>query len=420
MTSVVEVADLERLHQARVPRMFYDYAASGSWSETTLRDNRSAFERLRFNQRVAVDLSSRSVECELLGQPASLPIALAPIGMLGMQHCDGEIHAARAAAAQNVPFILSTMSICSIEDVAAASPAPFWFQLYVMRDHDFVKRLMDRAKAAGCRVLVLTLDLQLLGQRHADVRNGLSAPPKLTLKNILNMTLHPRWALGMLGTSRRGFGNIVGHVQGIDDMSSLANWTARQFDPALSWQDVEWIRDYWDGPLIIKGVLDPSDAAKAAEMGASAVVISNHGGRQLDGAPASLLALPPAAEAIRALPGRASRCEVWMDGGIRSGQDLLKALALGADAALIGRAYVAGLGAMGQQGVEHAVSFIRRELELSMAFCGVTDVRQVDSGIFWPPPTGHVPGQLSDSNESNLPLAFARADSATGSKMGNP
>ncbi len=386
MPAIVEVADLERLHRARVPKMFYDYAASGSWSETTLRDNRRAFDDMRFNQRVAVDLSTRSVACELLGQKASLPLALAPIGMLGMQHADGEIHAARAAAAQQVPFILSTMSICSIEDVAASCDAPFWFQLYVMRDHGFVKSLMDRAKAAGCTALVLTLDLQLLGQRHADVRNGLSAPPKLTLKNLMNIALHPRWALGMLGTQRRGFGNIVGHVKGVDDMSSLSNWTARQFDPALSWDDVAWIRDYWDGPLIIKGVLDPSDCAQAASMGAHAVVVSNHGGRQLDGAPASLAALPLALEAIKALPGRASRSEVWVDGGIRSGQDLLKALALGADAALIGRAFVAGLGALGQDGVEKAVSFIRRELELSMAFCGVTDVREVDRGIFWPPP----------------------------------
>ena len=375
MTVITCIEDLRRLAQRRVPRMFYDYADSGSWTESTYRANEDDFRRLKLRQRVAVDMDGRSTATTMIGQPVAMPVAIAPTGLTGMQHADGEILAARAAEKFGVPFTLSTMSICSIEDVAAATTKPFWFQLYVMRDRAFVERLIDRAKAAGCSALVLTLDLQILGQRHKDLKNGLSAPPKLTLPNLLDMMTKPRWCLGMLGTPRRGFGNIIGHVEGVDDMGSLGQWTAQQFDPRLSWADVEWIKKRWGGPLILKGVMEPEDARLAAGSGADALVVSNHGGRQLDGAPSSIEALPAIAEAV----GR--DIEVWMDGGIRSGQDVLKARALGARGTMIGRAFLYGLGAMGEAGVTKALEILHRELDLTMAFCGHTAIDTVDARI---------------------------------------
>ena len=375
MTVITCIEDLRRLAQRRVPRMFYDYADSGSWTESTYRANEDDFRRLKLRQRVAVNMDGRSTATTMIGQPVAMPVAIAPTGLTGMQHADGEILAARAAEKFGVPFTLSTMSICSIEDVAAATTKPFWFQLYVMRDRAFVERLIDRAKAAGCSALVLTLDLQILGQRHKDLKNGLSAPPKLTLPNLLDMMTKPRWCLGMLGTPRRGFGNIIGHVEGVDDMGSLGQWTAQQFDPRLSWADVEWIKKRWGGPLILKGVMEPEDARLAAGSGADALVVSNHGGRQLDGAPSSIEALPAIAEAV----GR--DIEVWMDGGIRCGQDVLKARALGARGTMIGRAMVYGLGAMGEAGVTKALEILHKELDLTMAFCGHTAIDTVDARI---------------------------------------
>ena len=375
MTVITCIEDLRRLAQRRVPRMFYDYADSGSWTESTYRANEDDFRRLKLRQRVAVNMDGRSTATTMIGQPVAMPVAIAPTGLTGMQHADGEILAARAAEKFGVPFTLSTMSICSIEDVAAATTKPFWFQLYVMRDRAFVEQLIDRAKAAGCSALVLTLDLQILGQRHKDLKNGLSAPPKLTLPNLLDMMSKPRWCLGMLGTPRRGFGNIIGHVEGVDDMGSLGQWTAQQFDPRLSWADVEWIKKRWGGPLILKGVMEPEDARLAAGSGADALVVSNHGGRQLDGAPSSIEALPAIAEAV----GR--DIEVWMDGGIRSGQDVLKARALGARGTMIGRAFLYGLGAMGEAGVTKALEILHRELDLTMAFCGHTTIDTVDARI---------------------------------------
>jgi L-lactate dehydrogenase (cytochrome) len=379
MAAITCIEDLRVLAERRVPRMFYDYADSGSWSESTYRANSADFESIKFRQRVAVDIDDRRIASTMLGEHVTMPVALAPVGLTGMQRGDGEILAARAAEKFGVPFTLSTMSICSIEDVAAHTSKPFWFQLYVMRDRDFVAHLIDRAKAAGCSALVLTLDLQIIGQRHKDIRNGLSAPPKLTLRNIANMTTKPRWCWAMLNTRRRGFGNIVGHVRGIDDMSSLSEWTARQFDPKLSWDDVAWIKARWGGKLVLKGIMDPDDARRAVASGADALIVSNHGGRQLDGAPSSIRALP----AIVAAVGR--DIEVWMDGGIRSGQDVIRALALGAKGTLIGRAYVYGLGAMGEVGVTRALEIIARELDLTMAFCGLRDLAQVDGSIVWRP-----------------------------------
>ncbi len=313
----------------------------------------------------------------MIGEDVSMPVALAPVGLTGMQHADGEIHAARAAEKFGVPFTLSTMSICSIEDVAESVSRPFWFQLYVMRDRDFIRRLIDRAKVAGCSALVLTLDLQILGQRHKDLKNGLSAPPKPTFANVANMITKPRWCIGMLGTKRRSFRNIAGHAAGVGDMSSLSAWTAQQFDPTLSWDDVKWIKDRWGGKLILKGVMDPQDAKLAAASGADALIVSNHGGRQLDGAPSTIRALPAIVEAV----GR--DIEVWLDGGIRSGQDVIRALALGAKGTLIGRAYVYGLGAMGEAGVTKSLQIIANELDLTMAFCGLRDINAVDSTILW-------------------------------------
>jgi L-lactate dehydrogenase (cytochrome) len=378
MTVITCVEDLRLLARRRVPRMFYDYADSGSWTESTYRANESDFGRIKLRQRVAVNVEKRSTATKMVGIDVRMPVAIAPTGLTGMQHADGEILAARAAQRFGIRFTLSTMSICSIEDVAAATRHPFWFQLYVMRDRDFIERLIDRAKAAGCDALVLTLDLQILGQRHKDLKNGLSAPPKLTIANLLNMMTKPRWCLGMLGTKRRQFGNIVGHVKGVTDMANLAAWTAQQFDPRLNWGDVEWIKKRWGGRLILKGIQDVEDARLAVDSGADALIVSNHGGRQLDGAVSSIEALP----AIAAEVG--SKIEVHMDGGIRSGQDVLKAWALGARGTYIGRAFLYGLGALGEAGVTRALEIIHKELDLTMAFCGRTRIADVDRGILVP------------------------------------
>ena len=378
MPVITCIEDLRVLAQKRVPRMFYDYADSGSWTEGTYRANESDFQKILLRQRVAVDMSNRSLRTTMAGQSVAMPVAIAPTGLTGMQHADGEILAARAAEKFGVPFTLSTMSICSIEDIAAHTKAPFWFQLYWMRDRDFMERLMDRAKAAGCSALVLTLDLQVLGQRHKDIKNGLTAPPKPTLANILNLMMKPRWCLGMAKTRRHGFGNLIGHAKGVSDMSSLGAWTREQFDPQLNWNDVEWIKKRWGGKLILKGIMDVEDARLAADSGADALIVSNHGGRQLDGAPSSIAALPYIASEV------GSRIEVWMDGGIRSGQDVLKAVALGAKGTMIGRAFLYGLGAMGEAGVTQCLEIIAKELDVTMAFCGHTDIRNVDKGILLP------------------------------------
>ncbi|WP_298923813.1 alpha-hydroxy acid oxidase [uncultured Ramlibacter sp.] len=379
MPIITNIEDLRVLAKKRVPRMFYDYADSGSWTESTYRANEADFAKIKLRQRVAVNMENRTTRTEMIGQKVAMPVAIAPTGLTGMQHADGEILAARAAKAFGIPFTLSTMSICSIEDIAQGTDKhPFWFQLYVMKDKGFIERLIDRAKAANCSALVLTLDLQILGQRHKDIINGLSAPPKLTIPNILNLMTKPRWCLGMLGTPRRNFGNIFGHVDGIENMGSLSEWTAKQFDPALSWADVEWIKKRWGGKLILKGIQDVEDARIAADSGADALIVSNHGGRQLDGAPSSISALPAIVEAV------GHRLEVHMDGGIRSGQDVLKAWALGARGTYIGRSMLYGLGAMGQEGVAKALQIIHKELDLTMAFCGHTDINKVDKGILLP------------------------------------
>ena len=378
MAVITCVEDLRRVAKRRVPRMFYDYADTGSWTEGTYRANEADFQPIKLRQRVAVNLEARSVATTMIGIDCAMPVALAPTGLAGMQHADGEILAARAAERFGVPFTLSTVSICSIEDVAANTTKPFWFQLYMMRDRGFIERLIERCKAAKCSALMLTLDLQILGQRHKDLVNGLSAPPRPTVANLLNLATKPAWCLGMLGTKRRQFGNIVGHVQGVEDLSSLSAWTASQFDPRLSWADVEWVKKRWDGKLVLKGILDVEDARLAADSGADALVVSNHGGRQLDGAPSSIAALPAIAQAV------GPRIEVWMDGGIRSGQDVLKAVALGAKGTMIGRAFLYGLGAYGEAGVTRCLEIIRNELDLTMAFCGRTDIRDVDRSILLP------------------------------------
>jgi len=375
MPVITCVEDLRRLAKRRVPRMFYDYADSGSWTEGTYRANEADFQPIKLRQRVAVDMENRSLRTTMAGTDTVMPVAIAPTGLTGMQHADGEILAARAAEAFGIPFTLSMMSICSIEDIAAHTKKPFWFQPYMLRDRAFMERLFDRAKAAKCSALVLTLDLQILGQRHKDLKNGLTAPPKPTLANLLDLATKPRWCWGMLHTKRRTFGNIVGHAQGVENPSSLFEWTASQFDPTLSWADVEWVKKRWGGPLILKGILDVEDARLAVNSGADAIVVSNHGGRQLDGAPSSIAALPAIADAV------GSKIEVWMDGGIRSGQDAFKAWALGARGTLIGRAFLYGLGAMGEAGVRRCLEIIYREMELTMAFCGHTDIRRVDRSV---------------------------------------
>lgn len=379
MPVITNVEDLRRLAQARVPRMFYDYADSGSWTESTYRANSEDFAAIKLRQRVAVNLSNRSTATTMVGQHVAMPVAIAPTGLTGMQHADGEILAAKAAKAFGVPFTLSTMSICSIEDIAEATDNhPFWFQLYVMKDRPFIERLIDRAKAANCSALVLTLDLQILGQRHKDIKNGLSAPPKLTIANMINMATKPRWCLGMAATKRHQFGNIVGHVSGVSDMGSLSEWTASQFDPELNWGDVAWIKQRWGGKLIIKGIMDEADAKLAVEAGADALIVSNHGGRQLDGAESSINVLP------RIVASVGKDIEVHMDGGIRSGQDVLKAVALGAKGTYIGRAFLYGLGAMGQAGVTKTLEIIHKELDLTMAFCGHTQLTHVGRDILVP------------------------------------
>ena len=379
MTTVTCIEDLRVLYEKRVPQMFYDYAESGSWTESTLRDNVDAFARIKLRQKVLVNIADRSLASTMAGQAVTMPVALAPTGLTGMQHADGEILAARAAEKFGVPFCLSTMSICSIEDVADQTTQPFWFQLYVMRDRDYIARLIQRAKAAQCSALVLTLDLQIMGQRHKDIKNGLSTPPKMTLKNIANIATKPRWAMGMLRTRRHHFGNIVGHVSGVDNMGNLSQWTANQFDPSLSWEDVAWVKEQWGGKLILKGVMDPEDAYMAVKSGADALIISNHGGRQLDGAPAALDALPAIVAAV------GDEIEIWMDGGIRSGQDVFKAIALGAKGTLIGRAFLYGLGAMGEAGVTRCLQIIEKELDLTMAFSGLSDINEVDEQVIWAP-----------------------------------
>jgi L-lactate dehydrogenase (cytochrome) len=378
MPVITCIEDLRRLARKRVPRMFYDYADSGSWSETTYRANENDFAAIKLRQRVAVDVQTRNLRTRMIGQDVTMPVALAPTGLTGMQYADGEILAARAAERFGVPFTLSTMSICSIEDVAAHTKAPFWFQLYVMRDRGFIERLIERARAARCSALMLTLDLQILGQRHKDLKNGLTAPPRLhNPANLIDLATKPRWCLAMLRTPRRHFGNIVGHVTGVDDISSLSAWTSQQFDPRLSWDDVAWIKNRWGGRLILKGIMDRDDARRAVASGADALVVSNHGGRQLDGAPSAIEALAPIVEAV------GSDIEVWMDGGIRSGQDVLKAVALGARGTLIGRAFLYGLGALGEAGVTRCLEIIRNELDLTMALCGRTDIRDVSRSVLW-------------------------------------
>ncbi|EEX89167.1 FMN-dependent alpha-hydroxy acid dehydrogenase [Brucella ceti M644/93/1] len=375
MSNIVEIADLKRLARRRVPKMFFDYADSGAWTESTYRANEDDFKKIKLRQRVLVDMTNRSLETTMIGEKVAMPVALAPTGLTGMQHANGEMLAAQAAEAFGVPFTLSTMSICSIEDVASVTKKPFWFQLYVMRDRDFVKNLIGRAKAAGCSALVLTLDLQILGQRHKDIRNGLSAPPKFTPKHIWQMATCPAWCLGMLGTQRRTFRNIAGHAKNVTDLSSLSSWTAEQFDPQLNWSDVKWIKEQWGGKLILKGILDVEDAKMAAKSGADAIIVSNHGGRQLDGAPSSISMLQPIVEAV------GDRIEVHVDGGIRSGQDVLKARALGAQGVYIGRPFLYGLGAMGKEGVTLALEIIRKEMDITMALCGKRDINEIDKSI---------------------------------------
>jgi L-lactate dehydrogenase (cytochrome) len=371
MPGITCIDDLRRLHRRRAPRMFFDYCESGSYTEQTFRENTSDFALLRFRQKVAVDMTGRTTESTMIGERVAMPVGLAPVGMTGMQCADGEIKAARAAEAFGVPYTLSTMSICSIEDVAAATTKPFWFQLYVMRDQEFTANLIERAKKAGCSALVLTLDLQILGQRHKDLKNDLTAPPRLTVKNLLNLATKPQWGLEMLGTDRRSFRNIVGHAKGVTSLNSLMSWTHDQFDPQLDWDKVRRLRDLWGGKLILKGILDVEDARRAADFGADAIIVSNHGGRQLDGALSSIRMLPSIARAV------GDQTEVWMDGGIRSGQDVLKALALGARATMIGRSYIYGLGAMGQAGVTKALEVIRKEMDITLALLGERDVKQM-------------------------------------------
>ncbi|MCX8226373.1 MAG: alpha-hydroxy acid oxidase [Sulfitobacter sp.] len=368
MPVITTIQDLKRLHERRVPRMFYDYAESGSWTEQTFRENTSDFDQIRLRQRVAVDMSGRTTATKMIGQDVAMPVALAPVGLTGMQHADGEIKAARAAEAFGVPFTLSTMSINSIEDVAEATTKPFWFQLYTMRDEDYVARLIQRAKDAKCSALVITLDLQILGQRHKDLKNGLSAPPKLTAKTIANLATKWSWGIEMLGAKRRTFGNIVGHVKNVDDTANLGAWTAEQFDPTLDWGKIAKLKEQWGGKVILKGILDAEDAKMALKVGADAIIVSNHGGRQLDGAISSIRALPSILEAV------GDQVEVHLDSGIRSGQDVLKAMAMGAKGTYIGRAYIYGLGAMGQKGVTTALEVIHKELDLTMALCGETSV----------------------------------------------
>jgi L-lactate dehydrogenase (cytochrome) len=379
MPVITSIEDLRQIYRRRVPRMFYDYAESGSWTEQTFRDNTTDFAKIKLRQRVAVDMAGRSTKSTMIGQDVAMPVALAPVGLTGMQHADGEIKAARAAERFGVPFCLSTLSICSIEDVAENTTKPFWFQVYTLKDDDFMRRLFERARAAKCAALVITVDLQIMGQRHRDLKNGLSAPPKLTPASIVDMMTKVQWGLGMLGTKRRTFGNVVGHAKGVSDPGSLAAWTSQAFDPSLDWKRIAQFKEWWDGPLIVKGIMEPEDARRAAEVGVDAIVVSNHGGRQLDGTPSSIRMLPQVLDAV------GDRVEVHLDSGIRSGQDVLKALALGAKGTYIGRAFTYGLGAMGEAGVTRALEVIHKELELSMALCGETDIGNVGPHMLYVP-----------------------------------
>jgi isopentenyl diphosphate isomerase/L-lactate dehydrogenase-like FMN-dependent dehydrogenase len=378
MPVITNIEDLRVLAEKRVPRMFYDYADSGSWTEGTYRANEADFHKIKLRQRVAVNMENRSTATKMVGVDVKMPVAIAPVGLTGMQSADGEIKAARAAEKFGIPFILSTMSICSMEDVASHTTAPFMYQLYMMRDREAMANMIERARKAKCSALVLTLDLQVIGQRHKDLKNGLTAPPSPTIANIINLMTKPRWCLGMAGTRRHTFGNLVGHVKGVSNMKSLASWTNEQFDPRLSWEDVAWVKAQWGGKLILKGIQDVEDAKLAVQSGADAIVVSNHGGRQLDGAQSSIEALPPIVAAV------GDQIEVWMDGGIRSGQDVLKAWALGARGTLIGRAMVYGLGAMGEEGVSKALQIIHKELDVTMAFCGHTNIQNVNTNILLP------------------------------------
>lgn len=388
MAVITCIDDLKKIYHRRVPKMFYDYCETGSWSEQTFQENTSDFNDLYFRQRVAIDMTNRTTATKMLGQDVSMPVALAPVGLTGMQHADGEIHAARAAEKFGVPFTLSTLSICSIEDVAAATTKPFWFQVYTLTDDDFMQRLMDRARKANCSAIVITLDLQVQGQRHKDLKNGLSAPPKLTVRSIADMMTKVRWGLGMLQTKRRTFGNVVGHAKGVTNPSSLSSWTAEAFDHALDWNRVKELMDMWGGKVVLKGIMDPEDARRAAELGADAIVVSNHGGRQLDGTLSSIRMLPAILDEV------GDKMEVYFDSGIRSGQDILKALALGANGVMIGRSWVYGLGAMGEAGVTKALEVLHKEMDTTMALCGHRDINEVDRKIL------HIPKHFAGDFES--------------------
>jgi L-lactate dehydrogenase (cytochrome) len=375
MPVITEIEDLKRIYKRRVPKMFYDYAETGSWTEQTFRENSSDFDELKFRQRIAVDMTNRSTKTQMIGQDYNMPVALAPVGLTGMQCADGEIKAAKAAEKFGVPFTLSTMSICSIEDVAENTTAPFWFQVYTLKDDDFMRRLIERAKAAKCSALVITVDFQIMGQRHKDLKNGLSAPPKLTMASMANLATKVPWGLQMLGTKRRFFGNIVGHAKGVSDPASLSSWTAEAFDHSLDWKRIAQIAEMWGGKVILKGVLDVEDAKMAADVGVDAIIVSNHGGRQLDGAMSSIKSLRPIVDAV------GDKVEVHLDSGIRSGQDVLKAMAMGAKGTMIGRAFTYGLGAMGEKGVTKALEVIHKELDMTMALCGRRDINEVDRDI---------------------------------------
>lgn len=378
LDKITEIEDLRQVAERKVPRMFYDYVDSGSWTQTTYRNNETDFDLIKLRQRVLVDMDNRSLATTMIGQEVNMPVAIAPTGFTGMMWADGEIHAARAAGKFGIPFSLSTMSICSIEDIAENTDKPFWFQLYVTRDREYMRNLIQRAKAANCSALILTADLQVLGQRHKDIKNGLSAPPKPTIKNIINLMTKPEWCMHMLGTRRHTFGNIVGHAKGVSDLSSLSSWTSEQFDPSLSWDDVKEIKELWGGKLIIKGIMEPEDAIMAARSGADALVVSNHGGRQLDGAPSSIASL---SEIVQAIKAENSDIEIWLDSGIRSGQDILKAISLGASGTMIGRAFLYGLAAYGEDGVRKTLEILYKELDTTMAFCGHTKIGNVTEDI---------------------------------------
>jgi len=375
MKHITCIEDLRALHQRRVPKAFFDYVDRGSYAEETLRANRDDLQNLKFRQRILVDVSKRDLSTTILGEGASLPLILAPVGLLGMQHGDGEIHACRAAQAAGIPFTQSTMSICSIEDIASSVDKPFWFQLYVMKDRGFIKSLIERAIAAKCSALVLTVDLQVIGQRHADIKNGMTVPPEWSISKFIDFATKPAWVAGVLRGKRRTFGNLMGHLKGTDDITALSTWIGTQFDTTLNWKDVDWIRSIWPGKLILKGILDAEDAELAAKTGAQAIVVSNHGGRQLDGAPSSIEVLPEIVDAV------GSTIEVMFDGGIRSGQDVMRALALGAKSCMIGRAYAYGLGAGGQAGVAKAIECIRNELSTTMGLCGINSIGEIDDHV---------------------------------------